>query len=303
MKKINFANRIIYFFFIFSICLFASCSKERIKSQEEDQQLNDYQSMNNYYDSKKQPEQEFTINSNGTGPIIGNQGTKIYALKELLMFPNGDSVNWPYTVKLVELYKPKDMLYYQMPTISSGSLLTTGGEVRVRAFKDGQELVLRPNKKWYIEMPNASPFTSMLIYYGVQSSSFINWVSTPAGSFVNTSYGYSGQIEVLGWVACGKPASVSSTVTNYTFSSTVDNLQNVSAFIYFPNTKSLMQVYNQTSGSIPIGESMKVILIGMNSSSELYYYYSEIQSSTTNQISVSLSSVSDASLTAILDAL
>ena len=194
------------------------------------------------------------------------------------------------------------MIYYQMPTIASGGLLTTGGEVRIRAFKDGQELVLRPTKTWTIEMPNASPLSGMQIYYG-QGSSFINWSPNPTGSYTTTSYGYTGQIAALGWTACGKPATVSATTTNYTFTSSVDNLQNVSTFIYFPSAKCLMQVYNQTSGAIPVGENAKIILMGMNSSNDIFYYYNEAPISTSNQISVTLTQVSDASLTAILDAL
>ncbi len=131
---------------------FVQCSKDRI---EEKQQMNEYEPINNYFDNKKQDEQEFVVDTNGQGPIVGNQGTKIWAEKTKLMYPNGDSVYFPYTVKLVELYTPKDMIYYQMPTVASGSLLTTGGEVRIRAFKDGQELLLRPGNAWTIEMPNA----------------------------------------------------------------------------------------------------------------------------------------------------
>ncbi len=292
--------RLMFLALTISTVYFSSCKKDRIESLEK--QINDYQSMNNYFDTKKQQEQEFIIDTTGAGPIIGNQGTKIYASKDLLMFHNGDSVHWPYTVKLIELYTPKDMIYYQMPTIAGGSLLTTGGEVRIRAFKDGQELELRPTKTWTIEIPSTSPLLGMQIYYG-QGSSFIDWSPNPAGSYTTTSYGYTGQIATLGWTACGKPASVSATTTNYTFSSTVDNLQNVSAFIYFPSAKSLMQVYNLTSGAIPVGENAKIILMGMNSSNEIFYYYSETQVSTSNQISVTLNQVSDASLTSILDAL
>ncbi len=282
--------------------LFVSCSKERTESKEE--QLNEYQSMNNYYDSKKQDEQEFVIDTSGSGPIIGNQGTKLWGSKEILMYPNGDSVQWPYTVKLIELYTPKDMLYYQMPNVSGGGLLTTGGEVRVRAFKDGQELVLRPGYTWMVEMPNANPVTNMKIYYGVDNTSYVDWTDSPAGNFTTTSYGYTGNIAKLGWVTCGKPAAVSSATTNYTFTSTTDNLQNVSKFIYFPDARSLMQVYNQTSGALPVGENIKVILIGIDGNNQLFYYYNETQVSTSsNQVSVTLSSISDASLTAILDSL
>jgi len=297
MKKSN-----SIFIFLFTAIIICSCSKERIE-QVEETQLNEYESMNNYFDSKKQEEQEFVIDTSGSGPIVGNQGTKIWASKEKLMYPNGDSVHWPYTVKLIELYTAKDMIYYQMPNVSSGSLLTTCGEVRIRAFKDGQELVLRPSETWPVEIPCASPLSNMKIFYGQASTNFVDWTTTPASVFTNTSYGYIGEIATLGWVLCGKAASVSATTSNYSFTSSTDNLQNVSTFIYFPVVSCLMQVYNQSSGALPLGENIKIILMGINSSGQLFHYYSETQVGSSTQIDLTLTQISDPDLTAILDSL
>ncbi len=289
---------------IFSLLLSNSCSKERIEpEEEEEEELNEYNTMNDYFDAKKQEEQEFVIDTSGTDPIIGNQGTKVWPSKEKLMFANGDSVHWPYTVNLIELYTPKDMIYYQMPTIAGGELLTTGGEIRLRAFKDGQELVLRPNKTWTVEMPNTAPVSNMEIYYGVENSTYVDWTANPAGVFTTTAYGYLGNIAQLGWVACGKDAGITATTTNYTFASTTDNLQNLSIFIYFPNLESLMQVYSLTSGDIPIGEDIKIILMGIDSGDNLFYYFSDTQVSSSSQIDVILTAISDADLTVILDGL
>jgi len=281
---------------------FIQCSKERI---EDKQQVNEYEPINNYFDTKKQQEQEFVIDTNGQGPIIGNQGTKIWAIKSNLMYPNGDSVYFPFTVKLVELYTPKDMIYYQMPTVASGMLLTTGGEVRIRAFKNGQELMLRPNKTWAVEMPNSSPLTGMKIHYGSANSGIINWIQNPNEDFTVTSYGYLGLISRLGWIGCGKQAVASGTTyTNYTFSSTTDNLQNVATFMYYSNLKSLMQVYNQTSGNAPIGDTVKIVMMGINSHQQLYYYYLKTTvNATTNHLNISLTPISDAAMTALLDSL
>ena len=301
MKTPNVKFIVILVSIFFGSFMYYGCSKKRIEPAEE--QLNNYETMNNYYNTKKQQEQEFEIDSAGNGPIIGNQGTKLWVSKEKLMFPNSDSVHWPYTVKLIELYTPKDMIYYQKPNVSNGNLLTTSGEVRVRAFKNGTELVLRPSNTWTVEMPNANPLSNMKIYYGVENASYVDWTDSPAGDFVMTSYGYTGEIAKLGWVSCGKAAAVSTSTTNYTFTSTVDNLQYVSKFIYFTNAKSLMQVYGPTSGALPLGENIKIILMGINSSNQLFYYYNQSQVSTSNQINLALTGISDANLTAILDTL
>lgn len=276
-----------------------SCSKERIEG--EDDSLNEYVSANEYFDSKKQKEQEFIIDTAGSGPIIGNQQTKLWISKEVLMFPNGDSVHWPYTVKLIELYTPKDMLYYQLPNVSDDKLLTTAGEVRVRAFKDGQELVLRPSCTWTVEMPNIAPATDMSIYYEDSEPVVVNWNSSPVGVFDSTAYGYSGNIKKLGWVQCAKPATYNTDNLIFTYTSTTDKLDNVPIFIYYPTLQSLIQVFNNKSISLPKQEQAKTILIGITGGGDLFYDYRDTTVSQSIVIDVKMKETTDAALTQLLD--
>ena len=282
------------------ILLISSCSKERIE-EEEEEQLTEYQSINSYYDTKKQDEQEFIIDTTGTDPIIGHEGTKIWVSKEKLMFANGDSVQWPYTVNLIELYPAKDMIYYQMPTLGGSIILSSHGEVKVTALKDGEELVLRSSMTWTVEMPNSTPESGMNTYYGNESSSIVNWVNTPTGLFATSTYGYTGEIQTLGWISCAKDPAFNSGVTNYSFTSSTDDLQNVSKFIYLPNSKGLMQLYSTTSSDLPIGEDIKIIFIGIDSSNNLFHYYSSTTVGSSSTIDVTLTAITDANLTAILD--
>lgn len=300
-SKILFKTLSILLFISSLSMLNTSCSKERIEPEPE-QQLNDYQSINNYFDTKKQDEQEFVIDTTGNAPIIGHEGTKIWASKEMFMFANGDSVNWPYTIKLIELYPAKDMIYYQMPTVGNGDLLTSHGEIKITAYKDGEELVLRPNHSIIVEMPNSAPDTNMQIFYGVNNNSIIDWNNSPAGNFTTSSYGYTGNVKTLGWVSCAKNPNFTASYTTYNFTSTTDNLQNVSKFIYLPNSKALMQIYGSTSGNLPIGEDIKIIFIGINNNNELFHFYSETTvSSSSNSVNVEMTQITDSNLTTLLD--
>jgi hypothetical protein len=310
MKKIKRNSALLPLLVVLFVAISFSCKKDRIEPSEE-KTLNEYSSVNNYLDTKKQDEQEFTIDSAGTGPIVGNQNTKIWVDKNCLMFPNGDSVNYPYTVKLVELYTPKDMIYYQMPTVSSSSLLETDGEIRLRAFKDGQELVIRPNCGVIIEMPNAAPKNYMRVFYSFETNAHPDWTDNPATLgvtttnnpvFTATSYGYSATIARLGWINCGFGIG-NSTGHTLSFTSSVDNLTNVGIFIYFPSSKTVMQVYNTVSGTIPDGSSVKIVGIAINSSGQLYSFSNNMSVSAAATIDVVLSTISDADLTALLDAL
>lgn len=286
-----------------------SCSKDRI--QPTTPPVNDYDatSTNAYLDSKKQSEQTFTIDSTGSGPIVGNQGTTTpWVGKSCLEKLNGDSVTWPYTVKLVELYKPKDMIYYQMPTVAAGAILRTDGEIRLRAFKGVDELRLKtPGCAVPVFMPNTAPQNGMQVFYGAAASTY--WENNPlslgVGPFSPTttpSSGYQGSIVKLGWINCGVPAGSSSNST-LSFTSTTDNLTNVAMFIYFPATKSVMQVYNMASGLIPNGSAVKIVGIGAKANGDLYSFSQNITVNADQAIDVTMAASTDAALTILLDGL
>ncbi|OFY87621.1 MAG: hypothetical protein A3K10_01895 [Bacteroidetes bacterium RIFCSPLOWO2_12_FULL_31_6] len=301
-KKINFVILIVV-----AISITISCKKDRIEKKEK----NEYAPVNTYLDSKKQQEQDFVITGPSNDTIVGNQGTKLLAGKDCLMFPNGDTVGYPFTVKLVELYTPKDMIYWQIPTVASGNILETDGEIRVRAVKDGQDLVLRPSCFYRVMMPNSAPSSNMREFLGFDGGGFIDWTDNPANLSVTTTvspifstdaYGYVGDVPRLGWLNCGVLANNSSGST-ITFTSETDNLQNVGTFVYFPATKSVMQAYNSVTGLIPNGTSIKIILIGMQSSGALFYFYKDTNISVSTTIDVEMTSISDADLTTLLNSL
>lgn len=297
----------IYWSVIIAAALFiAGCKKDRI------QQLNAYNPVNTYLDTKKQQEQEFIIDTSGSGPIIGNQGTKIWMGKQCLMFPNGDSVSWPFTIKLVELYTPKDMIYYQQPTVSSAGILKTDGEIRLRAFKNGTELLLKPDPCLaQIEMPNAAPQSGMSVFCGFGAAPNSDWTDDPSAlgvttslspAFATTSYGYQASIAILGWINCGADAGTTPT-SNLTFDSQTDDLTNVGIFIYFPTTKTVMQVYNMSSVAIPNGSAVKIVAIGIDAGGNLFSYDQSKTVNANEQIDITLSATTDAALTTLLDGL
>lgn len=303
--KISNVFKLLFFSTLFFTLLFINCSKKRISTPP----LNSYSSPNSYLDSKQQPEQEFTIDSSGSGPIIGNQGTKIWTGKQCLMLPTGDSVIWPFKIKLVELYTPKDMIYYRMPTVAGGNILETDGEIRLRAFKGATELVIKPGGCGVqIEMPNAAPKSYMRVHYGFSTS---DWTDNPASLgvisslnpvFSATSYGYLALIAKLGWINCGINAGSPSS-SNLTFSSTVDDLTNVAIFVYVSGKKTVMQVSSLASGQIPNGSNIKIIAIGVDGSGQLFHYNQNLTLTSNTNIDVTMTSISDASLTSLLNSL
>ncbi len=296
-------------FIVLSVSVFVflatiSCKKDRIEKS-----LNEYGNLNDYLNTKKQAEQVFVIDSGGTGPIIGNQGTKIWIAKSCLQKPNGDTITWPYIVKLVELYTPMDMIYWQMPTVSSLGILETDGEIRLRAFKDNVELKLKPYPCYcLVEMPNNAPKNYMKVFYGFENSGKPDWTTnlTQLGVspgvnpwFLATDTGYVGQIARLGWIGCDSLVGSTSGV-KLNFVSTTDNLENVGIFVFLPTTKTVMQVYNMKSTVMPSGSSVKIICMGIKTDGILFCYYQALSVTANTEIEVEMTEITDANLTTLL---
>lgn len=311
--KLKSSSALLLSLIVMTSLIISSCSKDRIEQKS----LKEYdsQATNNYLDSKKQEEQEFTVDTSGSGPIVGNQGTTISGAKNCLMLPNGDTVAYPFTVKLIELYTPKDMIYYRMPTVASDTIMETDGEVRIRAFKNNTELTLMLGCDFSITMPNASPKNYMRVFYGFNASTYTNWTDIPASLGVTTSVSpvfstnsisYLTQIAKLGWVNCGYKRG-SNNNHNLTFVSATDNLTGVAIFVYFPGTNparaGVMQVYNTISGPIPDGSNVKIIAIASDASGQLYSFNKTLTVNANQNMEVTMAATVDADLTALLNGL
>jgi hypothetical protein len=285
------------------VLLMNACSKERIEDRDP---MNDYdaQNTNNYMNSKQEQEQEYEIDSAGSCPLTGLYGTEVCLSKTCLMKPNGDSVFFPFKIKLIELVKPKHMIFYQMSSLSGNSIMETDAAIRLRAFKDGTELSFRPGAcAADVKIPNAAPKNYMGVFYGTNASSNVNWTdSNTPWNVVNSPSRYASFINPLGWFNCGKNRGSANNHT-LTFASTTDNLSNVALFVYFPSIKGVMQVSNLSSNPIPHGSDVVLIAIGVNASNQLYSFTQTLNVTADAQINVTMSATTDAVLTAFLDAL
>ena len=307
-------NRNTYFFtgatallVLATTLLFSSCSRDRIERD-----LNAYESPNAYLDLKKQDEQVFVIDTAGEGPIIGNQGTTIWGSIDCLQLPGGAGVDYPFIVKLVELYTPKDMIYYRMPTVAAGMPLETAGEVRLRAEKDGQELVLSQPCAFKVSMPNASPALNyMNVYYGNENGDVVDWTTdlgvwgitqTQNPVFDVDTIGYTAFIEKLGWINADRSVATSGTYS-ITFDSEEDDLSNVLFFAYLPDSKTLLQSNEGVISGIPAGALTKIVAIAVNASGDLFHFQQELTVNGNSTVMVVMTGISDPELTTLLDSL
>ena len=288
----------------FIVLTLISCKKDRIEPAEEP--LKDYASVNDYMDTKKQEEQDFEITGPNSDTITGNQGTRIYGSKNCLQDINGDTINYPFFIHLVELYTPKDMIYWQMPTVASGNILETDGEIRIKATKGGQDLTL--SCPYSFEIPNSAPNSNMTIFTGTDNGTYVNWTNSGSPftltsySHLGFTYGYQGSLSSFGWINADIQIGSGSGNT-LSFTSQTDILTNVGIFIYIPSSQTVMQVYNETSGLIPNGTSVKIIMLAIDGSGQLFSYTENRTVNSSATLNISLMQTTDAALTAHLDGL
>ena len=277
---------------------FINCSKDRIQPP-----LNTYGSLNQFYNTYKQPEQEYIISQDGQCPLIALNGLKLCMGRQQLMMPNGDSVQLPYSIKIIELYTPKDMILYNMPTVSGGDLLTTGGEIRVRAFKGTDELQVRPGQSYLAQVPATNPTSSMGMFYGVDNSGVIDWLpDTMSTIHVDTSNNYYNLFpSYTGWINCDYFYNYTGNKTQITFTSNTDDLTNVAKFLWFPNINSLVQVYGNTSGDVPVGETVKIICFAADSQGAMYSFYQEITIGNNQSVDVTMAATTEAAVLTLMD--
>lgn len=280
-----------------------NCSKDRIQPP-----LNTYGSLNQFYNTYKQPEQEYIINAGGNCPLIAQQGLKLCADINDLAMPNGDSVQYPYSIKIIELYTPRDMILYNMPTVAGGDLLTTGGEIRVRAFKGTDELHLRAGRAYLAQVPAQNPTPAMDIFAGYDNGTFIDWndsITTSSGGpmsiTIDTSNAYYNMVlPFTGWINCDYFYSYTGQKTQISFTSTTDDLTNVAKFLYFPTINSVMQVYGNTSGDVPVGVPVKVLCFAADGSGNMYYYYNPVNISSGQSENVVMGQTTEAALLSLM---
>jgi hypothetical protein len=202
-------------------------------------------------------------------------------------------------------------------------MLVTAGEIRVRAFKDGEELMLKPGKVYLAQTPNEAPVPQMSLFFGQEVGDILDWYDnassvsgnagidslewiTPntdstGGPFGWPGIGYDLAVPVMGWINCDYFYNLNpDSLTTVSYESDDDDLENVVIYLYFPNIGSVMQVYNQQSGNVPIGEPVKSLCFAMNSNGAMFYHYQEFAISQNHIVQVTMTEISEADLLALM---
>ena len=278
----NILHKIKLFRFLIAIACLAvvvSCSKDRTEKQLS----NNYAPTDAFYTANAPPEQSFTIDSLHGDTITGMHGTKIWNVgKTIFMLKsNHQDIYYPFTLKLIEAYTLKDMILSRLPNVAQNKILQDAGELKVTAFKDTNELLLKDNCGLPMYAPSTTPDAAMKVFYGFTNGTTNDWnmdvtqtnylfpSDTVTKIGVNGN-GYSMKITKLGWVDIGHFFTYTNASLTFTASGT--NTNYIDIYVVFNNRHSFMKVNALTANYLPAGDPITVFALAMDTGGQMYYF-------------------------------
>ena len=312
--------------------LLVGCKSDRIDPNKQNQQENPVDNNDPDDSSVNTSDPEFSIgkinevkenlqtasstisvsNSNDL-PIETEQGTAIYAYDYLFEDLNGNPVSYPIDITIDEAYTPRDMILKNMPTVSNGKLLVSGGEFEIRASKDGQELRLKEWSALKINVPADNPDPQMELFVGNRPSDDVfNWEPVTSGIDTISNYflgvlndNYNLSISDLGYINCDYYANYDpNTLTTVSFANVLDpNNEFTYNNIYIPEINSLVSAFDGKTGNVPIGTKAKAFCMAVDSKGEIFAYQEDFTITENHIIVVELEPVSLEELEALLNEL
>lgn len=279
-----------------------SCSKERTEKQVQ----TEYASLDDFYDLNQPDEQTFIIDSTGNDTLTGQDGTRIWGIpKEIFMIKSTQQdISYPYTLKLIEAYSIKNMILSRLPGMAQGSLLHSGGEVKITAFKNADELAIKNTFFLPFWSPATSTVSGMETFYGFTNGTtndFNNDVlqtdylfsSDNVSSVSISGNGYLTHMAKLGWLNIGKKVTPSSQ-TNITFTASGTNTNYIDVFVVFNNLHNYVKAANLAASNLPAGEPITVFAIAKDGSGTMYYFKDNFTVSNGLQITLNMTASTEA---------
>lgn len=277
------------------IWMITSCEKDELVTSSSKKQFD----MASFFAQTEPNRQNFTVTAGQYNQITGIKGTKITFFANSFKRANGQIVtSGTINIVLQEMLTGPEMILANKSTTSNGGLLKSGGQILLKAYQNGEELLVNKASRPIVEIPTKSN-DDMNVFYGtikvndsLAGDTSVNWnvdtttnVNVVNDSARNNNY-YNFQIDSFNYINCDRfydqnPKTDLKITVPATF---VDS--NTAVFVYFPLINSVARVYkfDKSTNSfildggytVPIGMSVKIVLVAKKGTQ----YYYEIKSAT-----------------------
>lgn len=239
-----------------------------------------------FADHITQETQVFTVNAGAGGLVTGASGTRIFFPANVFRTANGNTVSGTVQVKLLEALSIGRMIWTNTQTVGDDNgtdrLLRSGGEIRVTATQNGNELQLGPAGMTVL-MPTGAPDGNMRLFTANEPrDSGMVWTladSVQVSLIEDTLFGggvyYEFQADSLQWMNCDYFANYPSTTYIHATIPDGQPMDSTMLWVGFPSENAVMGFsysLGQTATSwqvAPVG--MSATVVGLYRNGTQYY--------------------------------
>lgn len=238
--------------------------------------------LNSFFeDNLNDAKQSFSINTSTWNTFTGENGVKISVPANSFVNANGTMVTGTVQFELIEVLDVSSMVSLNKTTSSNGEILVSGGQIKLTATQNSNQVFLAPGMAVQVSMPTANVDPQMALFIGTENDNGdVDWASSIGDTtqqdtiiIVNDSlnggwsnyYTFDLNNDSLGWINCDYFWNNNSPETDVTAQlDTTYNLSNTVCYLVFPNINSVISLspnYQLNDGkftayNIPTGQSV-----------------------------------------------
>ena len=256
----------------------------------------DRSQLNNLFSAFRPVAENLTVTAGVHQVVTAAGGTRLTFYPHSFKDAAGHTItSGTVNIAITEMYKPGDVIANRATTNSNYGLLVSGGQIKLKATKAGQEVFA--NKYGVAFARPGYSAQRMVLYYGNTNNadSLARWTvsDTTAGMvalgtvydsmLVGAPYSYPfDSCTSFNWINCDYFTSYSPVTTiSVTPTDTTFNCSNTEVFLVFPGINAVASAntydpytYTFSSSMMPVGLSVDVVVIANIGGN--YYYYQEI---------------------------
>jgi len=302
---------------VFSSLFFIGCKEDVVIDPVVDPIVDPlpFNSISEFFETQAPAIQNFTITPNTTQTITGEEGTKITFYANSFVDGQGNLVTGQVDFELKEIYGKGDMIWSERMTVASnGELLESGGEFSLKATSVGQEVFL--NQDFLMEVPLSSATSNpsaMELFTATESDSSWTPVDSSWVGMDSSRTNYQVYFDSMTWINCDYFYGSTNTTRGFNVEPVLSagvNLTGVSAYLVFNNINAVASLYYNaatgvfgTSYNLPVGESVTVVIVGMDAAQFYLGTLNTTISAVTSPVQVPMNAVTDTQLQTTINSL
>lgn len=315
--------------FLSAILVLGSCNKNNDNNNAlpaPADSVDNKRQLSNMFAGLRTVPQTFEVNAGSYQVIKGAKRTKLTFYPNSFRDKNGNTItNGPVTIKMIEIYRPGEMIANRSSAIASGRLLISRGQAYIKAYRAGIEVYPTTYGIGFWQ-PGDDP-QPMDLFYGSTANpdSTVTWTQAPAnsgtrqrGTTLDTTGGQQNfyyqfdSCTRFNWINCDYFYNAVSPLTNVSMimKDSAMNQFTTQVFMVCPaiNSVTFLQQYDSAAHAfsfspgylIPINMNVHVVSLSMRNGK---YFYSEIKNLMTRKDLVDTLRPQEKSISDVLTAL